>query len=178
VKWFKHIALICLVVILSSCENKESLQQYYVANQDNKQFVALDLPVSYFIKEDSLNTTQKNSLKTIRKINLLALPKSEVDKEAFEKEKVKISNLFTDKQYHLLMKFEDGDGHLEIYYTGQEDSVEEIVAYGYNDKKGLGLARLLGDEMHPNDIAALIKVARAGNFNSDKFDSIQKIFQK
>ena len=44
-----------------------------------------------------------------------------------------------------------------LYFTGEEDAIDEIVAFGYDSERGMGVARILGKDMNPQKIMELIK---------------------
>ena len=37
-----------------------------------------------------------------------------------------------------------------------KDEIDEVIAYGYSPKMGVGLARILGDNMNPSDIMKMM----------------------
>ena len=72
----KIIAIVLFAgITLTSCNNGETLQEYYVANQDNTNFILVDVPTSLISKDsEALDAKQKEVLETVRKINIMAYP--------------------------------------------------------------------------------------------------------
>lgn len=174
-KNMKFLGLVALG-LLFSCNNEGSLQQYYVANQENKEFVAIDVPASMFAGSESLNPEQKVTMETIKKINLLAIPKKTENIQVIEDEQIKIGEILKNEKYQLLMRYGGGDARVEIYYTGEEEAVDEIIVYGFDENRGMGLARVLGDDMNPGDILSLFRSLEKGDIDMDGLKGITSMF--
>ncbi len=176
--FFKNLGLCLLTGLLISCDGNQSLQEYYVDNQGNSEFVAVDVPTSMFANTESLSQDQKETLKTVKKINILAMPKDVENQSKIEKEKAKISNILMDEKYQLLMKYGGGDSRVEVYFTGSDEAVDEIILYGEDKMKGMGIARVLGDKMNPSDILHLVRSFEKGDLDLEGFKGISKMFTK
>ncbi|TVZ27967.1 uncharacterized protein DUF4252 [Gillisia sp. Hel_I_86] len=177
-KIFKNISLFCAVVLMMSCNSNQSLQEYYVDNQGDKEFVAVDVPTSLFANVEKLTEDQKKTLETVKKINILAIPKKEENQAKIATEKTKISNILKDEKYQLLIKYGGGDSKMEVYYTGSEEAVDEIIVYGEDKIKGMGIARVLGDNMNPSDILQLVRSMQKGDLDLEGLKGISKMFSK
>lgn len=175
-KAFKFIGLAVLAVMMFSCNSNQSLQEYYVDNQGDKEFVAVDVPTSLFANTETLNDDQKRTLETVKKVNVIAIPKKPENQEKINIEKDNISKILKDEKYQLLMKFGGSSTKLEVYFTGNEEAVDEIIVYGYNDEKGMGIARVLGDNMNPSDILNLVSSMQKGDINMSGLKEITGIF--
>ena len=149
--------------IFLSCDNNTTLQEYYVENQENKQFLALDVPASLLTADAAnLDAEQKATLETIKKVNLMAFPMNEKNKASFEEEKAKLAAILQDDKYNTLIKYGGGTRKAELYYLGEEDAIDEFIVFGSDEEKGFAVARVLGDDMEP---AALVKLLKS--FNED-----------
>ncbi|WP_237708895.1 hypothetical protein [Gillisia marina] len=62
-KILKNTILFFAVLLIVSCDNNQSLQEYYVDNQGNKEFVAVDVPTSMFANTEKLTADQKKDLR-------------------------------------------------------------------------------------------------------------------
>ncbi|SDS49537.1 protein of unknown function [Gillisia sp. Hel1_33_143] len=175
-KTFKFIGLAVVAVMMVSCNSNQSLQEYYVDNQGDKEFVAVDVPTSLFANTEALNEDQKRTLETVKKVNVIAIPKKPENQEKINIEKDNISKILKDEKYQLLMKFGGSSTKLEVYFTGNEEAVDEIIVYGYNDEKGMGIARVLGDNMNPSDILNLVSSMQKGDINMSGLKEITGIF--
>lgn len=174
----KNIKLLGLFALslLFGCNNEESLQQYYVANQENKEFVAIDVPASMLASSGSLSPEQKVTMETIKKINLLAIPKKTENLQLMADEQIKIAEILKNEKYQLLMRYGGGDARVEIYYTGDEEAVDEIIVYGFDENRGMGLARVLGDDMNPGDMLSLFRSLEKGDIDMDGLKGITSMF--
>ncbi len=174
-KLFKFLFALTFIISVSSCDDGKSLQKYYVENQEDSDFLAVDVPTSMFMNSDSMDEEQKATLQSIKKINLLALM-VEQNPEKFETEKVKLNEIFKDEKYQLLMKYGGGDRKVEMYFTGEEDAIDELIVYGYDGEKGLGLARVLGEDMNPERIMTLMSSLEQDNINVSGIQGLGKMF--
>jgi hypothetical protein len=175
---FKKLGLSMVVMFLMSCDGQQSLQEYYVDNQGNNEFVAVDVPTSMFANSESLTEDQRKTLETVKKINILAISKDEKNMPKIEQEKTKIANILKDEKYQLLMKYGGGDSKMEVYFTGDDEAVDEIIVYGENSTKGMGIARVLGDDMNPSDILQLVRSLQKGDLDLEGLKGISKMFSK
>ena len=96
-KSIKILGLALAAAAFVSCANEPSLQEYYVENQQDNKFIALDVPTSMFTNADALDENQRATLESVKKINVLALPVKE-SKEEYEAEKAKLSSILQDKK--------------------------------------------------------------------------------
>lgn len=174
-KILKIIPLLLLVALLNSCDNGKSLQKYYVENQEDSDFLAVDVPTSLFTNSENLDADQKETLETIKKINVLALEK-QVDPEKYETEKLKLDEIFKDEKYQLLMKYGGSDKKAELYFTGDEDAIDELIVYGYDNDRGLGVARVLGKDMNPQKIMEMMRSFEKGDVDVSGIKGVIDIF--
>lgn len=174
-KSIKILGLALAATAFVSCASEPSLQEYYVENQQDNKFIAVDVPTSMFTNAEELDENQKATLKSVKKINLLALPVKE-NKEEYEAEKTKLSSILKDEKYQLLMKYGSNNRKAEIYFTGDEDAIDEIIVYGYDDAKGVGVARVLGEDMNPQKLMELMKSLQKGDVDVEGLKGITGMF--
>ena len=175
-KAIKILSSVCFGLFAIACNNGQSLQEYYVANQENNDFVAIDVPVSMFTNAESLEPEQRKTLESIKKINLLVIPNKEENQNTMELEKTNISEILKDEKYQLLMKYGSGNSRMEVYFTGDEEAVDEIIVYGFDETRGMGLARLLGKNMDPAEILGLMRSLEEGDLDLDGLKGITSLF--
>lgn len=172
------IFLVCLASLAYSCDDKTTLQEYYVENQNNRQFLALDVPASLLTGNNSrLNAEQKATLETVRKVNLLAFPLNEETRANFEEERARLSSILGDEKYQPLIKYGGGTRKAELYYIGEDDAIDEFIVYGFDEEKGFGVARVLGDNMNPDALIKLMKSFEEGDLNIEGLQSLTGGFQ-
>ena len=161
-----HLILLFIGTALVSCDNQTSLQEYYVENQENKQFLAIDIPASLLTGDNTaLDAEQKATLETIKKINLLGYPLNDKNKGSFEEEKEKLTAILQDQKYQTLMKYGGGNRSAQLYYLGEEDAIDELIVFGSDEERGFGIARVLGDDMDPEALIKLFRSFEKGDVN-------------
>lgn len=173
---------VLILVLLSlgfvSCESETSLQEFYVENQNDKQYLAFDIPASLLTGENSrLTPEQRATLETIRKVNILGFPKKADNEAAFEQEQEKLSNILKSEKYNLLMKYGGGNRKAELYYMGEEDAIDELIVFGSDEEKGFGIARVTGDDMNPEAIIRLFKSMEKGELDIQGLQNLNTMFK-
>lgn len=175
-KTLTKLFLSLTVVLFFSCNGKQSLQEYYVDNQDNENFLSLDLPSSLLMVNNNMTKEQQETLSTVKKVNVLAFPKKEENTVAFEEEKAKINSILKDDKFHVLMKFNQNGMNAKVLYLGEEDAIDEIIIYGEDYEKGFGVARVLGNQMNPQKLIEMLKTVDNDMINVEGFEDIAKSF--
>lgn len=161
------LSLILFVAIASSCKNEKSLQQYLVDSQEKTGFVTVDLPTSFLqLKSDDVSEETKTTLKSIRKVNVVYLP-IKGNEDTYETEKSTLKNVFTNKDYKNLMTMKAKEMNVNLYYTGDPESIDEVIAFGYSKEAGVGVARLLGENMNPAKIIEMMNSVKIDGDNVD-----------
>ena len=150
------LSLLLVTVLLMSCEQK-TLQSYLVKAQEKEGFITFDAPTSFLqVKDENVSDKVKNTLKSIKKINVVALP-YKGNETAYETEKTEIKSILGDsKTYKSLMSMKTKGFNVKVYYSGEAEAIDEVIAFAYNKEMGLGIARLLGDNMNPSDIMSMM----------------------
>lgn len=168
-------ALACTMLV--SCNNGQSLQEYYVANQEDGDFILVDVPTS-LISEDTnaLDDEQKRVLKTVRKINIMAFPLKTDNATRFETEKEKVNTILATDNYEELMKVNADEGSMKLYFRGEEDAIDEVIVFASQSEKGFMLARLLGDDMNIGDMMKLAQSLESGDIDVSQFDGVMDVF--
>lgn len=150
-------ALLVMAIFASSCDNKQTLQEYLVETQEKNGFITVDVPVN-FIKPKSLDVSEdiQETIKSIRKVNLVALP-YQGNEETYIAEKDKLSGILKgNDKYKSLMRMNTQGMKVSIYYTGDTDAIDEVIAFGYGKEVGVGIARILGEDMDPSKIIEMM----------------------
>ena len=174
-KTIQIFAFCCLSVVLFSCNNNKSLQTYLVESQDKAGFIAVDIPTSFLeLKKDDASEEVKETLKSIRKVSVVALP-YKGNEESYETEKNNIKAIFKDNDdYTNLMMMKVKGMNMNVFYTGETDAIDEVIVFGYGEKAGVGIARLLGDDMDIGKIMGTLNELKVNpdNLNLKQFSAI------
>ncbi|WP_318344336.1 DUF4252 domain-containing protein [Flagellimonas baculiformis] len=169
---FKSI-LAGMAIVLASCSSQQSLQEYYVDNSENPNFLSIDVPAS-ILKMDGvdLTPTQKEAVESLRKFNLLAFKKNSENEAEFEMEKKKVKEILKGDHFVELMKINSKYGKGVIKYLGDEDAIDEVIIYGDSDDKGFALVRVLGKDMNPAHIMQLMQAIQKSEYKGEGLGEI------
>ncbi|KQC28810.1 DUF4252 domain-containing protein [Flagellimonas eckloniae] len=172
----KHIlkgVLVMGLVFLASCSSQQSLQEYYVDNSENPNFIAVDVPAS-ILKMEGANLTdkQQEAVESLRKFNLLAFKKTADNVAEYKMEKAKVKEILKNDEFVELMKINSTYGKGVIKYLGDEDAIDEVIIYGDSKEKGFALVRVLGKNMNPAHIAQLMQAIQKSDFDGEGLGEI------
>ena len=172
-------ALVFLVVFASSCKNEKSLQSYLVNASNKEGFLTGDLPVSSVLSpKANVSDDVKETIKSIKKINVAFLRKTSDNETAYETEKATLKNIFSDNSdYKSLMSMKAKGMNVKVYYSGDTDAIDEVIAFGYSKEAGVGVARLLGEDMNPAKIIEMMNSVKMDE-NNESLESFAKMFGK
>ena len=172
-KTLKSVLLATLILSIAACNSTQSLQEYYVDNSENPNFLSVDLPVSLLnVEKTDLDSEQRNALESLRKLNVLAFKKTDANTMEFQSEKAKVKAILKKDKFNELMKMNTSFGRATITYLGEDDAIDEVVIYGDSDDKGFMLVRVLGDNMNPAQIAKFLQALEKSNFDGKGFEKI------
>lgn len=169
----KIFSLLLLVLMITSCKNEKSLQGYLIESQEKEGFISVDIPNSFLqLKSDAVSDEVRETLKSIRKVNVVALP-IKGNEVAYEIEKSKLKGIFKENDdYKSLMSLKIKEMHVNLYYTGNTESIDEVIAFGYGNEIGVGVARLLGDNMNPEKVIEMLNNVKMDEDNLKNFGKI------
>ncbi|MBL4940021.1 MAG: DUF4252 domain-containing protein [Lutibacter sp.] len=155
--FLKLSGLVIAVVLLTiACDTNPSLQKYYVDSKENSEFISIDLPSSILqLKDTDVSEDIKKTLKTIKKVNFLALQLSDSNKDLYISEKQKVKEIFKNSNYKQLIRMNMGSSSVTVNYLGEEDAIDEVIIFGSNNEKGFAVIRVIGENMNPADILKL-----------------------
>lgn len=175
-KIFKIASIVTITLFIFSCNTEKSLQQYLVETQDKSGFIKFDIPTSFLQpKAGDVSEEVSETLKSIRKINLLLLKAKPENKDAYETEKNELKKIFKNKTYKSLISMKAKGMNVKIYYTGKTDQIDEVIAFGYSEEVGVGVARLLGNNMNPTAIIKIMDDIKMDN-SSLNLESLSGVF--
>ncbi len=164
----KNIISICfLAFILISCQS-ESLQSFMVDHKSDENFISVDFSLRTFVDNfDELDPEQKQIFEDVNKVNFLAFKKDESNASAYDAKKDKLLNILSSefKEGQLMSMNVDGN-QMQMFADNIDKTVEEIVVFASNNDKGFLVARLLGDDLNPENFMKLAKMSGNMDFDS------------
>ena len=172
-KIITNILLGAGVLLLAACSSTQSLQEYYVDNSENPNFIVVDVPASILnLQETELSKTQRQALESLRKLNVLAFKVNSDNEQEYQIEKDKVNKILKDDQFVELMKLNSKYGKGTIKYLGDEDAIDEFIIFGSSDDKGFALIRVLGNDMNPAHLIQLVKVIQTADYDAENLGEI------
>jgi len=149
-----------LVATLTACNQGETLQGYYIANQETPNFMSIDIPLSFIdIDKVELTEVQKEAYESIDKLNMLGYQLSEDNEEEYKAELAKVQLILKDDKYEDLFRGGNNtDGKIIVKYIGTDSTIDELIVLGTMNEKGFAIIRVLGDNMEPAKIMKLGEV--------------------
>ena len=166
-----------ITLLLLSCNSTPSLQKYYVENQENQDFMVVDIPTSILnIKVDSLTEKQQKAYKAIEKLNVLAFKKTDANVATYESERQKVKSILADDTYKTLITYGGNTQGAVVKYLGKDTAINEVIIFGADDTQGFGIVRVLGNDMNPAQLRDLIEVVKKSNPDKDALKDIANFF--
>jgi hypothetical protein len=160
-------------LLFASCNSGPSLQEYLVDKQEDNNFVKVDLATSLlYAEEDKLSPEQKEVLKTVKKINVVAYPMKDNEVE-YTAERTKILDILSQERYQTLMKMGSNKKGVTLKYLGEDDAIDEVIIFG-NDSDIV--FRLLGKDMNPGDMIRMVETMDTDNVNLSALAGIEALF--
>lgn len=166
-----------LISVLVSCNSTPSLQKYFIESKENNAFISVDLPASIIqLKNDSANYTNLETLKTIKKVNFLALQATDSNQQLVHSEKNKVEIILKNPIYKQLVRLKMGGADIRVDYLGTEEAVDEAVVFAYDVTKGFAVVRVIGEKMNPNNIFKMLQQIQIDK-DSNQLKQITDLFK-
>ena len=175
----KLLLFVSTIIIVWSCEDKPSLQKYFVENTESSKFIAVDLAPS-IIKTDkmSLSETERAALASFEKMNILAFKTDSTNSTGYEQEIKEVKAILKDESYQQLMKAGSGNDGAAIYFVGDDDEhIEEFVVLAGKKENGFAVIRVLGNDMNPTHIINMLSLLQKSNVDLDQLKPLQQLIK-
>ncbi|MHA3786776.1 DUF4252 domain-containing protein [Flavobacterium hauense] len=168
-----------LMLLFTACEQKPTLQKYFVEKSETKNFSTIDIGKS-FIKTDKLKLTpdEEKALESIDKLNVLIFKATNDNAKTFDTEKANIKSVLKEDHYDELMKMSLGGGGVSVNTKGEGEHIEEFVVFLHNKDTGMGVLRVLGDDMNPNNVMTIVNLLQRGGMNSGQLQPLMDLMKK
>jgi len=177
-KIIKSGVCLLLLIALNACSSTRSLQEYYVDNSENPNFLSVDLPVSLLnMEKANLTQEQQSALESLRKLNVLAFKKTDANSVDFQTEKSNVKAILKSDKFTELMKMNTSYGKATINYLGDDDAIDEVIIYGDNDEKGFLLVRVLGDDMNPAKMIQFLQALEKSNYKGEGLEKVAELLK-
>lgn len=175
----KILILVLNVVLFLSCENKSTLQKYFVKNSESSNFITLDL-TSNILKTDkiALTETDKEALNSFEKMNILAYKSDSTATVQYENEIKEVKSILKDEIYQQLMKVGNGLDGASVYFVGNDDEhIEEFVVLAGKKENGFAVIRVLGNDMNPTHIMNMLSLLQKSQVDMEQLKPLQQLMK-
>jgi hypothetical protein len=164
--------LVVLSIVLSSCSNEITLQKYFVERASNDEFISVNLPTSLLqLKEEMKDEQNMKALESFKRLNVLVFQQKDSSKVDVKAEVAQIKGIIANSNMKELMSMNMQGYYVEVMFTGDEDNIDEIVAFG-TGKEGFVLGRIIGKDMNVKQVA---KLASAIDFKNSNLSQLQNL---
>ena len=165
-------------IMLVSCNNGESLQTYFVDNQETPDFISADIPTTIVeLDQTTLTEDQKEAYNSVKRLNFLGFKLTENNQDAYAKELSKVKSILNDKKYIELMEFNDRAAKVVVKYIGDDDAADEFIVFTSSKDMGFGIVRILGNDMRPEKMATLVNAIQNADIDSSQLEDIAGFFK-
>jgi len=161
-----------------SCHDKASLQRYFVDNQETKNFLTQDIPISMLkIDESNFTKEQKEAYNSVSRLNFLGYKANETNTEILKAELTKVKSILSADKYNDLVEFSDKGNKIIVKYIGNDEEADEVIIFGSSKELGFGIVRVLGNDMSPDKMVTLVSVLKGANVDEGQLQDIMSFFK-
>lgn len=174
------VASLLIVTALVSCGyGGETLQGYYVVNQEAPNFISVDIPVSFVNLDNAqLTDVQREAYESIDKLNMLGYRRNDDNVEAYKTELAKVQAILKNEKYQELFRGgNSSDGKIIVKYIGTDTTIDELIIFGAMNDSGFGIVRVLGDNMEPAKIMKLSEVVDQISSDENSVENFMQFFR-
>ncbi len=168
-----------IVAVLISCNYGETLQSYFVANQETPNFISVDIPTSFVnIDKVTLTEVQKEAYESVSKLNMLAYRLADDNIEDYKAELAKVQLILKDERYEELFRGgNSSDGKIIVKYIGTDTTIDELIIFGSSKDQGFAIVRVLGSNMEPSKIMSLGSVVNQMSSEENSVEEFMNFFK-
>ncbi|WP_223551549.1 DUF4252 domain-containing protein [Aestuariivivens sp. NBU2969] len=163
---------------LTSCGDGVSLQRYFVDNQESKNFISQDVPLSMIeIDQSRFNEEQREAYESVNRLNFLAYRANDTNIGSYNTELSKVNSILKHKKYNDLIEFNDKGNKVVVKYIGDNEEAEEVVVFANANNLGFAIVRVLGNNMSPDKMVTLVSALRDSDFQANQIKDIMNFFK-
>ncbi len=166
------------VSVFVSCNDNASLQRYFVDNQETKNFLTQDIPITMLkIDESKLSKEQMEAYNSVERLNFLGFKANDSNSDTLKTELAKVKTILNSVKYKELIEFSDKGNKIVVKYIGDDAEADEVIIFGSSKEMGFGIVRVLGNDMSPDKMATLASVLQGANVNEGQLQDIMNFFK-
>ena len=175
----KAYGIYCLLLlVLVSCNSEPTLEKYFVANTENKNFLVVDVGSDILnVDKTKLSTAETEALGAFEKMNVLAFKLNDKNKGQFDIERAKVDLILKDKKYQELIKVGSGKDNASISFIGTDDHIEEFVLFANKKEVGFTVVRILGKDMNATKVIALRSIFKKAKIDLKQLKPFEQLMK-
>jgi len=167
------IYIIVLALSLVACKDENSIQTYFVEHQEANNYSLVDISKTLVdFSSADLSEEETEAYNSLDKLHVLMYKATDSTQLDYEKELKGIQKVFRNPEYSELMQFNSDGTKFKISSIGEEDTVNEVLVLASSNSMGFAAIRVLGDNMKPEKIVALISKIKDANVDDNKLKGI------
>lgn len=169
---------ITLAMLLISCSSTPTLQEYMLESESKNEFITTSIPKSILsVDVTTMSESDRFTYESVDKVHVLWLPKQNVSNDFFAAEKNELEGIFNEASFKSLVTHKQDGMTARVYYDGDDiEDIDEFIVYGSIDQTGLGVARILGNDMNMGAILEMLKNLDTYDVDETQIKSILKNF--
>ncbi|WP_353149452.1 DUF4252 domain-containing protein [Flavobacterium sp.] len=171
--------LVAILTLCFACKQEPSLQKYFVASGDKKEFMSLDVSSSILnISETKLSDSEKKALQSFDKVNILAFKKDGKNNAQYTKEIKEVKEILKDSVYQPLIKLNGVGQNASIMIVGDNKEIDELILFGNKKELGFTVIRVLGNDMKPENAMEFLSILQKSNIDMEQLKPILNFVNK
>lgn len=165
------------LLVFSGCTGEAALQEYFVEQADNPNFITLDLPLNTF-SSDSLTQKGRASLaleSQLKSANILLFKSNASNLKELNAEVLRVQSILKHKDFQDLISLKSSKTNGVIKYVAQRGKVKEVIVFGSQSENGFVLIRILGNDIKPTSLLSVLQEMQSASSNSELVKGFGKL---
>ena len=172
------VLVLFATAVLVGCSSEPTLQTYFVDRQEAPNFISQDLPISMLNMDTTkLTEEQLDAFNSVERLNFLGYKANENNTEAMNTEMAKVKSILKHEKYNDLIEFSNKGNKVLVKYVGVDTDADEVILFGNSKKLGFGIVRLLGDDMNPSKMGALVSALKYADIDGEEVKGVMNFFK-
>ena len=110
-------------------------------------------------------------------MNILVFKPDEKNKEQYDLESQKVTQILKNEKYQELMKVGSGKDAASVSFVGDENHINEFILFAKKKENGFAVVRILGNDMNPNNILNMISLLKSSNIDMEQMKPLQTLMK-
>lgn len=175
----KTYLLLTLCLVLFSCKNEKSIQQFLATKTDDPNFVVLDIkPSSFISNKNVLSKAEAEALAACQQIHIAyANPSKEFNQKQQQQVFSEMKALVQMPQFESLIEIKTNTQEAALYVEDHQNYINELVFLGKQPQLGVALVKVEGSALEPKHLGVLLQLLQKNKLNLSGLQAIQPLLQ-